>query len=206
MLDVGCNLNIKFSMNSKFLFSIFFLVTLSFFAQAQNNSPTVPIDSATNKITYSKVVWVDSSLLKLELFSRAREWFAKAFKSSNNVIQMEDKENGKIVGKGLTQVYCKSLGGDRKSGFINFTLSIYIKDGRYKYEITDFYHSGQPELNIPDYGSCEDWINDKRKHPMMSQKATQKISNYFLEQLDFNTKKMIEDLAKAMKRQTKENW
>ena len=158
-------------MNFKILSGVFLLIAFSLCAKAQKEMPNLPIDSASNKITYTKVVWLDTSLTQLELFSRAREWFARAFKSSNNVIQMEDKDAGKIVGKGLTQVYCKSMGADRKCGFVNFTISIYLKDGRYKYEITDFYHSGQQNQNIPDYGPCENWINDKRKYKYKDNKT-----------------------------------
>jgi len=181
-------------------FLIFTFFTVETFAQ--NENPNLPIDSATGKITYVGVVTVDTSIKKLELYSRAREWFAKTYNSSTTVIQMDDKESGKIVGKALIQAYCKSLGSDRKCGFINYTISVYFKDGRYKYEITDFYHTGQyisRDNVIPDYGACENWINDKRKYPLMSQKAVQKISNYFLKQLDDNTKALIVDLHETLK-------
>lgn len=186
-----------------------FLTIVSLNTVAQKDAPTLPIDSLTNKITYTEVINVDSSLNRQELFSRAREWFAKTYKSSTNVIQMEDKENGEIVGKALMQAYCKSLGSDRQCGFINYTISVYLKDGRFKYEITDFYHSGQYVSGgsaIPDYGPCEAWINDKRKYPMMSQKGVQKISNYFLKQLDENIHSLIVNLKQSMKMGAKAEW
>src|SRR5258708_31294843 len=83
------------------------LTTKSF---GQRETPKLPIDSETNKIMYTEVVKVDSSVTKDILYSKAREWFAIAFKSSNVVIQLEDKENGKIIGKAIMDVYYKSMG------------------------------------------------------------------------------------------------
>ncbi|MFN4811913.1 MAG: DUF4468 domain-containing protein, partial [Bacteroidota bacterium] len=122
--------NIEWHNNIRQLFFFSALVLLSVStAFGQKKTPSLPIDSSTSKITYSEVVYFDSLANKQELFSRAREWFAKAYKSSTNVIQMEDKESGKIIGKALMQVYHRALGSDQPSGYINYTISIYIKDG-----------------------------------------------------------------------------
>jgi len=192
-------------MNFKVIFPLSILLSFNTVAQ----KPNLPIDSITKKITYTQVVYVDSSLNSQELFSIGKEWFAKSFNSSNDVIQMADKESGKIVGKGTMQVYCKSIGSHRKCGFVNFTISIYLKNARYKYEITNFIHTGQTisrDNVIPDYGPCEYWINDKREYPLMSQNGVQKISNYFLKQLDDDIKALTDDLKKVMSNTKKENW
>jgi hypothetical protein len=167
----------------------------------QKETPNLPIDSATGKIAYSEVVYVDSLANKEELYSKAREWFAKAYKSSTNVIQMEDKESGKIVGKALMQVYHKALGSNYESGYINYTISIYLKDGRYKYEVTDFYHTGESFSGgrIPDYGACEKMINTTDKTMGIS---NQKNYNQYLYQMDNHIKDLIADLKSAMIRKT----
>jgi hypothetical protein len=168
----------------------------------QKDTPILPIDSLTGKITYSEVVYVDSLANKQELFSRVREWFAKAYQSSTNVIQMEDKERGKIIGKALMQVYHKALGSNYPSGYINYTISIYVKDGRYKYEVTDFHHTGQLVSGgnrIPDYGICEKMINTTDKTMGISY---QKTYNYYLYQMDNNIKDLISDLKSAMMTKT----
>ena len=179
------------------LFSTLTLLTVST-AFGQKETPKLPIDSLTSKITYSEVIYVDSLANKQELFSRAKEWFAKAYKSSTNVIQMEDKESGKIIGKALMQVYHKAFGSNYPSGYINYTISIYIKDGRYKYEVTDFHHTGQLVSGgnrIPDYGVCEKMINTTDKTMGISH---QKTYNYYLFQMDNNIKDLLSDLKSAM--------
>jgi hypothetical protein len=187
------------------------LITFGLFGQKQKNvTPTLPFDDETKRITYSEVVTVDSSTTKNELYSRGREWFAKAYKSSTDVLQMDDKESGKIVGKALMQVYHKALGSNYKSGYINYTISLYLKDGRYKYEMTNFHHTGQYAGNgnsIPDYGVCEDMVNTTKKTMGMSY---QKAFNYYLMQMHENIKDLILDLKTTMSKRAevkkKDDW
>jgi hypothetical protein len=184
--------------NANIPFLLILFIFSAFSVLGQNVTPTLPIDSLTKKISYSEVIKVDSLESKMELYSKAREWFAKTYKSSSDVIQMDDRESGKLVGKALMQVYHKALGSTFPSGYINYTISIYIKDGRYKYEITNFYHTGQYVSGgnrIPDYGVCEKMINTTDKTMGMSY---QKTYNYYLYQMDNNIRDLIADLKKAM--------
>jgi len=198
----------------KKLFVVYVLIVLSMSTVfGKKEIPKLPIDSQTNKISYTEVVYVDSLTKKQELFSRAREWFAKTFNSSTNVIQMEDKESGKIIGKALIQVYHKGLVMTYKWGYINYTISVYIKDGRYKYELTDFYHSGQSNtgmgmISAPDYGACEDMINYKSTFgdPI----AKNNILSSMISQLNSNSIILVQNLKSAMTTKkmntTNENW
>ncbi|MBK7678129.1 MAG: DUF4468 domain-containing protein [Chitinophagaceae bacterium] len=36
------------------------------------------------------------------------------------------------------------VGSEGTKGWIRYTISVQVKDGRYKYEVTDFYHEGNP--------------------------------------------------------------
>ena len=182
----------------KKILAFFTTLFLTLNAFAQKETLELPIDTLTKMITYTEVLNIDTSITKQELYSRAREWFAKTYNSSQSVIQMDDKENGKIVGKALTQVYHKAMGSNFPSGHINYTISIYLKDGRFKYEITNFYHTGQfvsGGNRIADFGPCEEMINTKKKTWGMSY---QKTFNYYLAQLDTKTKSLINDLKESM--------
>lgn len=88
---------------------------------------------------YSTVETVDS-LSKDQLFSLASAWYAHYFKSSQNVIQLSDKEGGKIIGKALFTSGMGSMGN--KKAVINYTITTMVKDGKYKMEVGDFVHSG----------------------------------------------------------------
>jgi len=102
-----------------------FIFCLPIFASAQR--PT--IDSITKKVTYSDVVSIVSSN-KDQLYNNAKIWFINNFKSANDVIQLDDKQAGHIIGKGLTQLPDSRLW---------FTVDLQLKDGRYKYTLTNFY-------------------------------------------------------------------
>lgn len=116
-------------MKEKLLFTILFLLSIRVFAQEVQ----LPINQETKLIEFTGLVTVDTTLTKNELYSKTKEWFAKSFKSANDVIQMDDKEAGIIIGKGNFS--------DRKScGIINFTLKVQVKDGRYKYWFSNFKH------------------------------------------------------------------
>lgn len=110
-------------------------------AQAQKTveAPvTLPTDPDTHLVDYSGVIEVPG-ITQAQLYSRAYEWVAKNYNSAQDVIQMQDKETGKIIVKGRTNAYFKG----HPFGWVTHTLSIYVKDGKYKYDITDFRHMSE---------------------------------------------------------------
>jgi hypothetical protein len=104
----------------------------------------LPKDDKGN-LFYTEVVTVDSISSK-ELYLRARQFFVDNFKSANDVIQVDDKEAGVLIGKGLSQYYIKIAGVNNGPHQLWYTIKIMVKDGRYKYEIYDFFHSGVDKI------------------------------------------------------------
>ncbi len=90
------------------------------------------------KIMYTGVVSVDSASKKDDLFQRTKLWFVENYTSANDVIQMEDKENGIIVGKGYFEEMWQVTFYASMKVKVYHTIKMYVKDGRYRYEITDF--------------------------------------------------------------------
>lgn len=154
----------------------------------------LPIDGENNKITYSEVVRLGDSIASNELYSRGREWFAKTYNSSQSVLQMEDEVNGKLIGKALFPVYHKALGRTFDSGDINYTISLYFKNGRYKYEITDFIHTSNYESGSYKK-TCDEMRYETRKVP-------KRVYDYYFVQLDKNMKNLIDDLKVSMDKST----
>ena len=180
-----------------FFCNVFTLLSVSI-VFGQNETPKLPIDSSSGKITYSEVVTLKDTVSKNELFSRAKTCFVHLFKNSKEVIQNEDKEAGNIIGKGNIKVYARALGADVDGGYINFTLTISVKNGKYKYTITDFAHEGNG-INLPSGGNLE---NGKPKN------WRSKIWDSYLSQTDDETKSMISSIKLEMSRPTpkSENW
>jgi len=110
-----------------------FVVALIFLSISSFAQKIFPEESGS--IIYSGVVTVDS-VKKDELYVRAKKWFVDTYNSAKNVLQMEDKEAGIIVGKGLFDIpYSLFIGSSIVS--VSHTIKIYTKDGKYKYEVTD---------------------------------------------------------------------
>ena len=63
---------------------------------------------------------------------------------------------GRLVGKGITPVSVTNLGQVTPSGHIRYTVSIFCKDGRYKYSLSDFRHEYEGvNTSIRSFGALE---------------------------------------------------
>lgn len=116
--------------------NILLIITIAFFA----------FNAKAQELTFSEVKTVDSTFTKDDLYLKTKMWFANTFKDAKEVIQLDDKENGIIIGKGSISIYHSQAvfakQGDY-TGYIRFTIKVQVKDGRYKYELYNFVHSGK---------------------------------------------------------------
>jgi hypothetical protein len=98
--------------------------------------------SAADPLSFTAVVQVEG-VQKDELFARAQAWYATTFKCGKCVMQTADKEAGQIIGRGAFEYTCATfLSRGVIDGWVTYTVKVFVKDGRYKYEITDFVHEG----------------------------------------------------------------
>ena len=112
----------------------------------------LPVDSKTGLIAFTEVVEV-KNISKNALYLRAREWFIDTYKSSKDVLQMDDKESGVLIGNAINTIYISSLGAKVKME-LYYSIKISVKEGRYKYIITDMKygrHGGAARKMIIDY-------------------------------------------------------
>ena len=182
--------------------TITFLMFNSLLAQKNNyEKPNLPIDMETNTIAYTEVVVLDTTLKKDELYSRAREWFAKTYKSANSVIQMDDKAEGKIVGRASIPITYNNIGIIAPGGSISYNISVYVKDGKYKYEFENFQHQGDGN-KIPSYGSCTKMLNTTDKNFGI---GMQKTYNIYLNQMHTDIIETISNLKSTLALKTTSN-
>lgn len=142
-----------------------------------------------NKICYTEVITVDSTSREA-LYYRSREWFAKTYNSSKDVLQMDDKESGNIIGKANIPMYYTFLGSTSQNGYMNYTISIYLKDNRYKYEITNF-------IFDRGIGGSESIEHIYENGDYQSNRAIKLYNDYF-QQVDTRINGIIESLKSAM--------
>lgn len=102
-------------------------------------------------IAYSDIVQTDS-IGQNQLFINARDWFNKTFNSSKDVLQIIDKENGQLSGKGiLGGTFTVKYWGDYTSPIdCSFSIDIKVKEGKYKYSFTNFIPKGDSR-NVSSY-------------------------------------------------------
>jgi len=84
------------------------------------------------------------NLTKNEIYDKSLEWMAQAFHDSKSVIELKDRENGKIIGKGMTsftnvvaEIPCR------------FTMVLETKDGKYRTSYNNFVGMWGEYRNLP---------------------------------------------------------
>lgn len=92
-----------------------------------------------NDLIFSKVIKTDSTLSRDEIFTKVQSFFAYNYNSAKHVIQVSDKEQGVIIGKGFYADFNEWV----DSGFgIRYKLStehiakVECKDGRIRAILT----------------------------------------------------------------------
>ena len=131
-----------------------------------------------------------------ELYQRARDFFIKEFKDMQESIQKQDSGSGELVAKG--QIFYEHDCHTR--GVISYTLYVFIKDGRYKYILSEFIHIPNPknvectifdfsnlyeDVEIPDCIHCQkkshyckkEYANMKSEISLFSKNITNKLKN-----------------------------
>lgn len=163
----------------KVIFVLFALAGSVFQLAAQ----TLPLDPETKKVTYFEVIDVDGASKDL-LYKRAKN-FGTIDKSS---ILKDDTAAGIYSTKGKIQVsYPAPMKGMNHSGVVEYTMTLFLKDGKYKYVLTDFIHvsdrgnGGNLELETPACGkytlSPSGWSTVKRLTDEEAKKIVEAIKN-----------------------------
>ncbi|MBI2967977.1 MAG: DUF4468 domain-containing protein [Bacteroidetes bacterium] len=134
-------------MRSIYLFpaSAVLVLVLNYSLFAQKNKekedativPEMPVNADTKLITYTEVVLCDGT--QQELYDKALAWYKKFYKNPTDVIRKQDPENGMIQGIARYKIFNKHKKGvDTDAGNVSYTILVYVKDKRYKYELTKF--------------------------------------------------------------------
>lgn len=158
----------------------FFVLFTPFRAVAQD----FKLPEKDGLIIYEEVVSLDTSFTKDKIYYAVRNWVVKSFRSANSVIQNSDKELGNITAKGIFKVDAGRMLGVSQTINGNFTITIDIKEGKYRYRISDM----SQELTKGETYSLEHYY-DKYKRG-----SQRKICENVCRGFDRECKKLIENL------------
>lgn len=109
-----------------------FLLVVVLCSVSASVAQTLEMDSTTGKLMYRRVVKLDSVEAGV-LYERARQWLVRAYKSADDVLQYENKTEGKLMGRGLW-IPAASVNNEKNE----HVIIIECRDGRVRYTFTDF--------------------------------------------------------------------
>ena len=89
------------------------------------SAPIAPVEDRSMQKVH------DIDLTKNEIYDLSLEWMARTFFDNKEVIEIKDKENGKIIGKGITMFKGK-IGWFSADIPCRFTLILEAKDNKYR--------------------------------------------------------------------------
>ena len=170
------------------------LFACSVFAQKEVApvAPKMPMSEETKIITYEEVVNLEG-VNKDELRIRLDAWFKGFFKNAPSVLQ--EQTNDMMAGKHGFNIYKDVNGQKTNAGIVKYSFRIGIKDGKYKYTLTDIFLFQTPKLPI------EKWMDES---------SPTKVDNFnYLTQVDIFMKDFVSGLKKAMsegKKVKKDDW
>jgi hypothetical protein len=145
------------------LLSILTIITVSCYSQ--------DLPTKEGKVFYESVDTATGT--KAELYQKVKLWFANAFKDSKSVIQVDDKDNGQLVGKGNFDVPYKY--GVNTSAQCNFTIRIDTKDNKYRIQIYNinyqWVNTGNTAMSIEDLKTAYNGRYYEKIAPTTNQKV-----------------------------------
>jgi len=173
------------------LLMLFMMVSTNTFAQKKKKKKDeielVPpaFVMKEGKVVYSEVV-TQAGVSPEELHKRCFTWFNAFYKNPGGVIK-ENVANQKIKGKARLPLFLidGNTGTNTRSGLMNYSIEIGLKDGKYRYNITRINKKAQSFLGI------EKLIAANEKEYKMAYVS-------YMIQTDKYMKDLIDNLKKSM--------
>ena len=168
---------------------IIFLISFSLFAlNARSQDFDLRMIPFKNDVPYfERVVELDSSYTKEALYANAKKWFIQIFPDLREVIQLDDKDGGEIIGKGILPIHWHYIGAEKN--YQKFTIAISLKNGKYRFRIYD--------VTYPDfsYERFYNWALKGRKQALNFFEGIYNANDIF-----------IASLLQEMKRKPVQDW
>lgn len=118
---------------------LFFGATL--IAGAQDSLPV----NQEGKIVYEEVVAIEGAT-KDQLFKQARSWFKTTYKQADqdeDVLYLNDSYLGELGANPYMWMEVSGIGNNTSAGAILYDFRVEVKEGRFRYKISNLYHEAQ---------------------------------------------------------------
>jgi hypothetical protein len=179
----------------KLILTLLLLLPVYLKAQIITDNPVVPYDSIARKINYTGIIHVDS-LSKEQIYRSAKAWLIQEFEFAHGQIAMDDENSGRIIARGT--IFGKNLKGLLSVPFsITFIIDIRVKNGRYKYELTDFtVLAGVTDEMLPDWRRMDIYVTDAKYRNRKGEYSG--VAKQHLGILDGNARMIVNGLKDAV--------
>lgn len=178
----------------KIKFSVVLITLFSFSNVFSQETPSkMPIDENTGKITYKEVVQEEGS--RNELFNRAIEWINKEYKNPVAVTRVRNPATGTIDIVHRIDLTFDNKGVAESAGYVEYFFKIELKEGRYRYIVTDFTKREVSRMPIEKWldTSATDYSPQMANYLNQIDKFTKELTNSLKEGMKPAVKKVIED-------------
>jgi hypothetical protein len=189
---------LPFHLSMKKFLSVFALSLFSIASFAQTKGGALPLDSATHLITYEEVVQMPNVSAEI-IHNKVLAWFRQYFKNSGQVIRQNDLMQHVVMGKPRFKIYnpADKEGLKTDAGLVQYTITVSSRDGRFKYELTDF------NWKQVSYYPAERWMDTKAA-------TYTKVYADYLKQVEEYSRAVIADLKNTVTSdkpaKDKDNW
>ena len=150
------------------------------------------------RIYYSEIIKVDSSLTAENLYSNAKFWAARSFTSAKDATQSDDPASKTIIVKSYISKGHNTFLTDPRNWFV---LKIEMKDGRYRYTLTDIQYKFTVNFNgasAKTDKSLEEWAKPDINMSERRQQKYTEVQTTYLQELDAEFKAIIADMTKSI--------
>ncbi len=155
----------------------FFLLFCPLLSYTQN----LPVDPATNRVTYEAVFEAPGTADTL--FQRALQWFGTFYPNARVVIKEQDPAAGKITAKHKFNLQITDTKGRNQNvGFIIYDFKVWVRDGKVRYKIDDIH------LEYQVYYGVEEWMKPDHEDAANNPAKLAKVDAYFQELIASLTK------------------
>lgn len=167
-------------------------------AKDNDTQPALPTDPESHLVDYSGVVEV-AGTTQDQLYTRAFDWIAKTHTATASTA-LQDKDKGRITVQGTTHPHYRG----NEFGSVTHTFNIYVKDGKYKYDFTNFRHDyvvGGQQGGDASLGPFE---NEEPKKMVAMSGLMHRLWNSIRNETDVQVKALIADLEVSMQGKVKD--
>ncbi len=96
------------------------------------------------ELKFSKVIQSENNADKATLYASLRSFMATYYRNSQDVIQMDDKDAGILIGKATSIFDAPSMVLSAYEGWLDYNLKLQARDGRVRVEVSHFFHHNKP--------------------------------------------------------------